>query len=156
MKFDDQTVFLKGWHIHFPSEHLVDGVRSRAEMHLVHVDAAGEPKSVVGVRIEPSSNVDAGSAYLDELPENLIHFNDTSEIEGIMTNPMSIIDEVDGLSSFWTYQGSLTTPPCSEGLRWFIPKQPLMVSEAQMVKLLGSAKFSHRVEQTVWLHQINV
>lgn len=156
MKFDDETVFLAGWHIHFPSEHLIDGVRSRAEMHLVHVDAAGKPKSVVGVRIESVPNPDARSAFLDQLPENLIHFNDTSEVEGVTINPMSIIDEVDGLKAFWTYQGSLTTPPCSEGLRWFIPKQPLMASEAQVVKLLGSARFSHRVEQTAWLHQVNV
>lgn len=155
MKFDDQTLFLSGWHIHLPSEHLVDGVRSRAELHMVHVDAAGEAKSVVGIRIDPSQDPNVKSAFMDSLPE-LIHFNDTAEMEGVMTYPMAQIEEVSSVKEYWTYRGSLTTPPCSEGLRWFVPKDSLKVSVEQMVKLLGASRFSHRVEQTVLLHQINV
>lgn len=155
LKFDNQTVFLSGWHIHFPSEHLVDGVRSRAELHMVHVDAAGEAAAVVGVRIEPSSIT--SSPFFDQLPTPLIHFNDTeAETEGVSLDHTLMIQEVGNVLQYWTYQGSLTTPPCSEGLRWFLPRQTLKVSEAQMVAMLESSRFSHRVEQVVWNQNINV
>ena len=86
----------------------------------------------------------------------MIHFNDTSQLEGLQVNMRQAIDEVGALSEFWTYKGSLTTPPCSEGLRWFIPKQELLVSEHQMVMILAASRFSHRVPQEIWLHEVNL
>ena len=156
LKFDDQTLFLVGWHMHFPSEHLVDGVRSQAEMHMVHVDATGSAKSVIGIRIDASADPTVKSAFVESLPSNLISFNDTAQVEGVTMNPMAPIEEIGGLKEYWTYQGSLTTPPCTEGLRWFVSKQSLKVSQEQMVKLLGVSRFSHRVEQQVWNQRINV
>ncbi|KEF61706.1 uncharacterized protein A1O9_03275 [Exophiala aquamarina CBS 119918] len=155
-KFDDQEVFNIGWHIHAPSEHLVDGHRSRAEFHFVHVNAHDEEAAVIGIRIgvaPPGSGHE--SAFVKQLGP-MIHFNDTSQLEGLNVNMRMAIDEVGGLSEFWTYKGSLTTPPCSEGLRWFIPKQELLVSEHQMVMILAASRFSHRVPQEVWLHDINL
>ena len=153
LSFDNQTVFLTGWHIHFPSEHLVDGVRSRAEMHLVHTNAAGDAAAVVGVRIEPSTTT--SSAFFDQLP-TLIHFNDTAETAGVHMDHMLAIEEVGQVQEYWTYAGSLTTPPCSEGLRWFLPQRTLKVSTEQMVAMLEVSRFSHRIEQVVWNQAINV
>lgn len=156
MKFDDQEVFNIGWHIHAPSEHLIDGHRSRAEIHMVHVTEEDEEAAVIGIRINVAP---AGSNHESQFIKQLgpmIHFNDTSQIEGLQVNVRLAIDEVGGLEEFWTYKGSLTTPPCSEGLRWFIPKQELLVSEAQMVEILSASRFSHRVPQEVWLHDINI
>lgn len=155
LTFDNQTVYLSGWHIHFPSEHLVDGVRSRAELHMVHVDAAGEAASVLGVRIEPSTT--ASSAFFDQLPQQLIGFNDTeTEMADVTLDHSLMIQELGHVQEYWTYEGSLTTPPCSEGLRWFIPQQTMKVSQQQMVTMLGAGRFSHRVEQVVWNQAINV
>ncbi|KPI37723.1 Alpha carbonic anhydrase 3 [Cyphellophora attinorum] len=156
MTFDDQTVFLSGWHIHFPSEHLVDGVRSAAEMHFVHVNAAGEPASVVGIRIEPS--VTAHSAFFAQVPA-AIPAPANPPVEGTPGVPMDhllAIHEVGMVQQYWTYKGSLTTPPCSEGLRWFLPQMTLKVSEAQMLALRGAGRFSHRIEQVVMNQAINV
>ncbi|KIX10573.1 uncharacterized protein Z518_01657 [Rhinocladiella mackenziei CBS 650.93] len=156
MGFDDHEVFMNGWHIHVPSEHLVDGHRSRAEIHLVHVTEEDEEAAVIGIRVAvapPESKHE--SAFFKQLG-TMIHYNDTSQIEGLQVNMRLAIDEVDGLSEFWTYKGSLTTPPCSEGLRWFIPKKELLVSEAQMVEILAASRFSHRVTQEVWLHDVNL
>jgi carbonic anhydrase len=155
LNFDNRTVYLSGWHIHMPSEHMVDGVRSKAEMHFVHVDERGEPASVVGIRIDVTTKTEHKSAFIEELPM-LIGFNDTTVVEGVMSSPMKAIEEAGGVREYWTYQGSLTTPPCSEGLRWYIPAQPLWVNKEQMVKMLDSGKFSHRVEQVVWEQAINV
>lgn len=160
MKFDDQTVHLSGWHIHFPSEHLVDGVRAQAEMHLVHTTATGEPAAVVGIRIQAAPAPPAGahgqsSAFVAQLPQPLIGFSDATERAGVPLDMMLAISEVGGVQNYWTYSGSLTTPPCSEGLRWFVPAQPLMVSQEQMVAMLESGRFSHRVEQRVWNQAVN-
>ncbi|KIW16874.1 hypothetical protein PV08_04064 [Exophiala spinifera] len=155
-KFDDQEVFLIGWHIHAPSEHLIDGVRSRAEIHMVHVNEEDEEAAVIGIRVGVAPpEAPTESAFFKQLGP-LIHFNDTSQIEGLQVNVRLAIDEVGGLEEYWTYKGSLTTPPCSEGLRWFVPKQELLVSEGQMVEILAASRFSHRVTQEVWLHDINL
>lgn len=156
MKFDDREVFLSGWHIHSPSEHLVDGRRSRAEIHMVHVTEEDEEAAVIGIRIGVAPrDTPTESAFIKQLGP-MVHFNDTSQVEGLQVNVRLAIDEVGGLQEFWTYQGSLTTPPCSEGLRWFIPKHELLVSEAQMVEILAASRFSHRVTQEVWLHDVNL
>ncbi|KAL2432483.1 hypothetical protein ABEF95_011516 [Exophiala dermatitidis] len=154
MKFDGRDVFLKGWHIHAPSEHLVDGRRSRAEIHMVHVTEEDEEAAVVGIRVGVGP-AESESAFIKQLGP-MVHFNDTSQVEGLQVNVRLAIEEVGGLQEYWTYKGSLTTPPCSEGLRWFIPKQELLVSEAQMAEILAASRFSHRVTQEVWLHDINL
>jgi carbonic anhydrase len=122
----------------------------------VHVNEHDEEAAVIGIRINvapPGSGHE--SAFVNQLGP-FIHYNDTSQLEGLQVNLRTAIDEVGGLSEFWTYKGSLTTPPCSEGLRWFIPKQELLVSEHQMVQILAASRFSHRVPQEVWLHDINL
>ncbi|RMZ83170.1 hypothetical protein DV738_g1404, partial [Chaetothyriales sp. CBS 135597] len=147
LKFDDRTVYLTGWHIHTPSEHLVDGVKSRGEVHLVHVDESGEAASVVALRIEASHIT--SSAFFSTLPQTLIHFNDSTALDNVLFNPIAAIEEVGGVKEYWTYEGSLTTPPCSEGLRWFVPKQTLQLSVEQLTNLLGVSRFSSRAEQVI-------
>lgn len=124
-------------------------------MHFVHVDEKGKAASVVGIRIDPSYESGVSSAFFEELP-SLIGFNDTSVIEGVMLSPLKAIEEVAGLEEYWTYAGSLTTPPRTEGIRWFVSQQVLQVSGNQMVALLGSGRFSNRVEQRVWEQGVNV
>ncbi|RMD44032.1 hypothetical protein DV735_g1070, partial [Chaetothyriales sp. CBS 134920] len=145
LKFDDRTVYLTGWHIHTPSEHVVDGVKARGEVHLVHVDESGEAASVVALRIDASKH--ASSAFLSSLPQTLIHFNDSTVLDNVVFNPIAVIEEVGGVQEYWTYEGSLTTPPCSEGLRWFVPKQTLQASLEQLTNLLGVARFSIVIDE---------
>ncbi len=154
LKFDDRTVYLSGWHIHFPSEHSINGVRSRAELHMVHVDENGKPASVVGIRIDPSPESGHSSAFFKQLP-SFPGFNDTGLVEGVMISPIKAIEEVGDGEEYWTYAGSLTTPPCTEGIRWFVTAQPLLVSREQMVTLLASGRFSNRVQQFVWEQSVN-
>lgn len=123
---------------------------------MVHVTEEDEEAAVIGIRVGVAPpGTPTESAFIKQLGP-LIHYNDTSQIEGLQVNVRLAIEEVGGLEEFWTYKGSLTTPPCSEGLRWFVPKQELLVSEAQMVEILAASRFSHRVTQEVWLHDINL
>ena len=74
MEFDDE-VFLISWHIYSPANHTVDGFRSKSEMHLVHADAEGRPRSVIAIEINPGK---APSTFVDSLPLQFIGFNGTT------------------------------------------------------------------------------
>lgn len=65
------------------------------------------------------------------------------------------IREVNEFNEFWTYRGSLTSPPCKEGVRFFIARDILFVSPRQLQAILGVSTYSARAEQNVWLHDIN-
>lgn len=153
--FDDgdgnETVYLSGWHIHSPADHTVQGDRSKAELHFVHVNATGSPRSVLAFRLDPGS---APSAFISQLPE-LMSFRDTHTRVNASIDPTLALDEVNRFSEFWTYQGSLTSPPCTEGLRWYVARNILFLSVEQMQAILGVSIYSARAEQEVWLHQIN-
>ncbi|EWC46438.1 hypothetical protein DRE_04381 [Drechslerella stenobrocha 248] len=151
----NETVYLRGWHIHAPADHTVEGHRSRAELHMVHVDAKGKPRAVLAIRIDPGS-CNSRSRFFEDLPE-LTHCKDTKTARDVKKFlPKSILAEVGWFREFWTYKGSLTSPPCSEGIRWFVARNVLYVGDKQMQDILYHSKFSSRETQEIWAHQVNV
>jgi carbonic anhydrase len=65
--------------------------------------------------------------------------------------------KADTIFFLWTFSaGSLTSPPCTEGIRFFVARNILFVGNAQMQDILNVSTYSARAEQEVWLHQINV
>lgn len=64
-------------------------------------------------------------------------------------DPMQAVREVNSFSEFWTYKGSLTSPPCKEGIQWFVARNILFTSVKQMQDILGASTFSSRAEQEV-------
>jgi carbonic anhydrase len=150
-KYDEETVYLKGWHIHAPADHSVGGDRSKAELHLVHVDAEGHEAAVMAIRLDPG-NFD--SPFFSQLPE-MIGFNNMGTIEPATLSLEPALQAVQYFNEFWTYQGSLTSPPCHEGIRWFVARQILFTGVGQMQAILGASTYSARAEQEVWQHRIN-
>ncbi|KAI4602401.1 hypothetical protein KJ359_009644 [Pestalotiopsis sp. 9143b] len=166
MTYDNQTVYLKGWHIHAPADHIIDGVRSHAELHFVHVDAAGHEKAVVGFPIDPipssppssspSSPLDIlEDAFFAQMPPAYHRWDETDLETETALDLADAVDAVARLDAFHTYEGSLTSPPCTEGLRWFVAARVLHVSVAQMQAILAASTYSARTEQMVWEHHIN-
>ncbi|KAJ4988735.1 carbonic anhydrase [Stagonosporopsis vannaccii] len=150
---EEEEVFLIGWHIHSPADHTVDGYRSKSEMHLVHANAEGDPRAVVAIRIDPGK---ADSAFISSFPKPFIGFNDTTAYSNTQLDLFEPLREVTELTEFWTYKGSLTSPPCEEGIRWFVARTVMYVGVEQMREVLHVSTFSARVEQQVWQHDINV
>lgn len=151
--YDNETLYLVGWHIHAPADHSVGGDRSKAEMHFVHADASGHEKAVLAFRLDPG-NSDAD--FFSQLPP-MIGFNETDAAyeQTVSMNLELALQSVLYFNEFWTYQGSLTSPPCREGIRWFVARQILFTGVEQMQAILGASTYSARAEQEVWQHRIN-
>ncbi len=114
------------FHFHRPSEESFKGKLSDMDIHLVHKSADGK-LVVLAVRL----NEDLGfpNAMLSTLWQHLPTKVGASEKVTDMVNPGGLLPADRG---YWTYMGSLTTPPCTEGVRWFIFEQELSVSRDQL------------------------
>ncbi|WP_051304806.1 carbonic anhydrase [Chitinilyticum litopenaei] len=114
------------FHFHTPSEEAVGGKRYPMVAHLVHKNEAGQ-LAVVAVFLTQGTQTHPLIRQLwARLPEShpvAMSFEDQSY------NPSSLLPRD---RSYWTLMGSLTTPPCSEGVRWLILKTPVSISKAQL------------------------
>lgn len=116
---------LRQYHFHSPSEHTVDGEHYAMEMHLVHESADGD-LAVVGVLIEEGEHNAAFDAVWRNRPTEPgteVQLDDVS---------VNIDDLLPTERTHWRYHGSLTTPPCSEGVRWFLMKTPIRLDAEQI------------------------
>lgn len=121
---------LEQCHWHTPAEHTLNGLRFAMEIHLVHQNSIGE-RAVLGIvykygRPDP---------FLSMLYQQILSLrNDTRMI------PLGIVDPTDiespGFSrKYYRYNGSLTTPPCSENVLWTVLKRVQTVSLEQVQAL---------------------
>lgn len=117
---------LQEFHFHHPSEEAVKGKLTDMVVHLVHKSADGKV-AVVAVRLA----LDQGdaNAVLAVLWPHLPRSKGATEKVTDMVNPGGFLPADRG---YWTYMGSLTVPPCTEGVRWFVFEQVLSVSRAQL------------------------
>ena len=128
LRAGQRTFGLKSAHLHAPSEHRIEGVELAAELHVVHADAGGD-LAVVGLLFElgePSSPV---QAILDAAPPA-----GETATEGITLDASACVP--DG-SAYYAYDGSKTTPPCDEGVNWFVMREPGTISQEQVAALLA-------------------
>ncbi|MCZ7586268.1 MAG: carbonic anhydrase family protein [Deltaproteobacteria bacterium] len=137
---DGVTYNLLQFHFHAQSEHQVDGVSYPMEMHLVH-KSADEVLAVVGVFLEGGGAENGSfSTVLDNMP---------AEEEGT-EEPADDVDPADLLpaaKTYYKYDGSLTTPPCSEGVKWHVLETPVELSDAQIAQFTDLFDHNYRPVQ---------
>ncbi len=124
--FDNTRFTLQQFHFHAPSENTVHGKHYAMEMHLVHVNAEGEI-AVVAVMYDKGE----ANKELDDLWLNMPAGADqnTKLRPNLDINKLLPADK-----SYWRFSGSLTTPPCSEGVTWLVLKHPMTLSASQLEK----------------------
>jgi carbonic anhydrase len=122
------TWSLVQFHFHTPSEHTLDGKSFDGEVHFVHKNAKGQ-LAVVGVMLKKGKENAALAPIWDVLPTEVT--KDAKTIEGKSVDVSSLLSTKAG---YYGYSGSLTTPPCSEGVSWFVLATPVEVSEGQLKK----------------------
>ena len=125
MVLDGVPYGLRQFHFHSPSEHTMAGEHAAMELHLVHWSDAGVI-AVVGVMLQIGGHNRGLDPIWDHMP-------------GEPGYPVTAADvSVDAAAllpddrSYVSYEGSLTTPPCNEGVRWRLLVQPSPVSIDQV------------------------
>jgi len=122
---EGKTFNLLQFHYHAPSEHSFAGTLSPMEMHLVHQSADGE-YAVVGVMINRGAENAAYAPVLNNMPAEE---GEMQTIEGVSVNATNLLPADQ---SYYRYMGSFTTPPCTEGVNWFVLSNPVELSDAQV------------------------
>jgi carbonic anhydrase len=125
---DGQQYELLQLHFHAPSEHTINGVSSDMEIHMIHKDDKGDI-AVVGVFLKKGKPSKAIQALWDNLPTEVDKEN---VVDGVSVNASDLLPKD---KKYYHYYGSLTTPPCSEGVNWIVLKASVEVSEEQIQKL---------------------
>jgi carbonic anhydrase len=138
----DQSFDLLQYHFHSPSEHTVNGEHYPMEMHLVHRSTAGS-LAVVGVLIEEGEHNAAFDTVWSNMPTEA---GTTVHLEHVS---VSIDDMLPSDRTHWRYHGSLTTPPCSEGVRWFVLKTPIQLDAKQIQQFRDVFTGNNRPTQAV-------
>ena len=171
-----ETYYLHQFHVHFPSEHAINGSISDGEIHLVHKNA-NDKIMVIGARLKiptdcaddcvapnnrPLQSLNNRKVYKVQKqvdPENLRRISSTSNLpqnvisriidiidEGVRaqkgtvsseymvvnsTNPLNpykfLVTTLEGNLNSYLYLGSLTTPPCTQGVSWVVLEKPIIV-----------------------------
>ncbi len=123
----DGTVFeLLQFHFHHPSEHTVNGQSYPMEIHFVHRNEETGELAVLGVLVEEGEENMALKSVWDYLPSRMrpeMEISDTAiDLEAILPESRST----------YRYFGSLTTPPCSEVVRWVVFQEAIELSSSQI------------------------
>jgi carbonic anhydrase len=126
VEFDGDEFELLQMHVHTPSEHTVGGVPAPAEFHLVHEDDDGD-LLVVGVLAADGAESAAWDPFVSAVAAG---GSATTELD----LPALLPDDL----GFAAYEGSLTTPPCSEDVQWMVLSTPVELSTAQLAALTGA------------------
>jgi carbonic anhydrase len=123
---DGDEFELAQFHFHAPSEHTVDGVHSPVEAHFVHKDADGN-LAVIGVMIIEGPPHPMFDEIIANVPAAGEEVPLPSQVDARTLMPANLMA--------YRYSGSLTTPPCSEGVTWSVLHEPITWSAEQVTAL---------------------
>ncbi len=127
IELDGERFTLAQFHVHTPSEHHVDGHEHDMELHLVHVSDAGRT-AVVAVFYDIGEPDTALAELFTRIPGEL----DQPGRQLVLKEPIDPAALLPAHSRVVHYTGSLTTPPCSEGVLWNIELEPRQLSRGQL------------------------
>ena len=125
LRIDGIAYDLLQFHFHRPSEEQIDGKPMAMVAHFVHKSADGK-LAVIGVLLKEGNENPNIKTLWSNLPAGE---GPPVDVPSVTFNPASLLPkELD----FWSYEGSLTTPPCTEGVRYFILRTPVNISAEQV------------------------
>ena len=143
MSVGDQTYALVQFHFHAPSEHTLDGEHFPMEMHLVH-QAEDDSLAVVGVLVEEGAENPGIAPLWEQLPRG-------SGTETTLQIPAEFAEQLfsGDPTGVFHYRGSLTTPPCSEGVSWYVRRTPTQLSKDQIAAFTAVYDHNNRPVQAL-------
>jgi carbonic anhydrase len=115
---------LTQFHFHRPSEEYVHGKQYDMVLHLMHQASDGE---VVGVAVFLKTG--SANPTVQQIWDHMPRSEGQLAVTGVELDPAAMLPHD---ISYYMYMGSLTAPPCTEGVRWFVLKTPVELSAAQI------------------------
>jgi carbonic anhydrase len=112
------------FHFHRPSEERINGKQFEMSLHLVHKDEQGR-LAVVALLFDKGAKQNTLQKVWNNLPLE-------KNQEAAARTPLELLDLLPEDRGYYTYMGSLTTPPCSEGVQWIVMRQPVAASAEQI------------------------
>ncbi len=132
LRAEDEDFQLLQFHFHSPSEHQIDGELFPLEGHFVHQNSSGT-LAVVGILFRAGEwNTDL--AWIGSAAPEAVNQPETIDLD------IADLDLYGDHASYFRYTGSLTTPPCTEGVQWYVLKRPGHIAveqAAKFVELIG-------------------
>lgn len=113
------------FHFHRPSEESISGKTYPMEVHLMYQTADGKAAGVT-VFIKPGRP----NSVVEKLWEHMPNAEGQNEAPGVEVNPSDLLPR--NTDAYFMYMGSVTAPPCTEGVTWFVLKNPIEISEKQI------------------------
>jgi carbonic anhydrase len=132
MTWEDKTYRLVEFHFHSPSENQWHGQSYPMEIHFVHQGKRGHV-AVIGVFVKGGKENPTLETIIRHLPQQE---GKAFPIKGEQINPLDLMPSV---KDHYDFAGSLTTPPCTEGVRWIVMADAITASPAQIVQLRKAA-----------------
>jgi carbonic anhydrase len=140
MTIGKESYDLLQFHFHTPSEHALAGKRTEMEVHFVHRHASGR-LAVVGVLMVAGKAHPGFSAIMATAPKE--------EGGADLAKPVDPASFLPKGRKFYRYEGSLTTPPCSEVVDWTVYEAPIEVAKADIATFQAAFKMNARPLQSM-------
>jgi carbonic anhydrase len=141
LELDGIDYELQQFHFHGPSEHTFEGKGADMELHLVHRSAAGV-NAVVGVPVVRGVSSGALAPIFAQLPNDI-------DVHHPLSAPFNPRNFLPANREYYRYDGSLTTPPCTEGVHWIVLKDPITVSSENLAQFHERIHFNARPVQRI-------
>ena len=149
IQYHGEIYHLSQLHFHEPSEHTINGIRYPLEIHLVH-KSKSNAYTVMSVLAKEGAKSQLFEFFESFLP---IKVNTTKEIH--QSSDLTTLFPEN--KNFYTYGGSLTTPPCTENVNWIIFKEPIIVSVDEVLKLKNNMpKNNYRNKQPLNNREVSI
>ena len=132
---DGRSYELKQFHFHAPSENRIRGRQFAMEGHLVHADKDGN-LAVLAVLLEEGAPNPLLASLWKAIPAR-------AGGKAALPAPLDVSALLPADVDYYRFSGSLTTPPCSEGVLWLVAKKPATVSKAQVAQFRGTMGFAN-------------
>ena len=121
---------LQAFHFHHPSEHTVNGKHFPMEAHMVlRSEDSDHNNAVMGVFIEVGKENAMLNQFWNQLPRSR-----DKKVNPVMVN---VGDLLPSRKAHYMYDGSMTTPACDQGVRWFVLEHPVEASQAQVDRFIS-------------------
>jgi len=139
---DNEVYKMLQFHYHVPTEHTFNGQQKHLEIHFVHAHVKTGELAVIGFLFDEVSDSESENKILETLKKCLA-LKSGEKDRNLNVN----LNDLDFSGTWCHYDGSLTTPPCSEGVRWFVHLNRFQIKKSTLALFSDSVHGDHNARK---------